>query len=268
MQRFAAGGAKTPSLLYLASPSGSDSVWFQQAIDAGQLPKKTRLVAVNHGDVATTATTRNVVVKAHTTIEHVLKTTTEMFSHVWLDLTCTELTTEMLWRVARVLQDSAGRDCLYITLSKRCRTLATQLAVTSAVCGALAFKISHVEDYAGASKATVLSTKRNMVMFVCADAATAPRCQKEFDPNMESIGGLVYVPIDHTRPSDTMVWRSKRERYNHHVGFVRGYHCNPPRFQVSFFNIHGCLKDAVDTVLCDENVVTATWTPRLLARRP
>jgi hypothetical protein len=268
MHRFAAGGARTPSLLYLASPSGRDSVWFQNAIDTGQLPTSTRLVAVNDGDVATTAATKNVVVRSHTTMEHVLKTTTETFSHVWLDLTCTELTAALLWRVGSVLEDSVGRDCVYITLSKRCRTFDTQLAATGAVCDALAFKITHVEDYTGAGKAATASQKRNMVFFVCSDVANAPRCQREFDPNMEAVGGLVYVPYDPSRSPDTMVWRSRGNTYNHHVGFVKTYRSSPPRFDVSLFDTHGHMKGAVETVLCSKDVVTAEWKARLVAHRP
>jgi hypothetical protein len=268
MQRFAAGGARTPSLLYLAAPSGSDSVWFQSAIDAGQLPASTRLVAVNYGDVATTAATKNVVVKSHTTMEQVLKTTADTFSHVWLDLTCTELTAELLWRVGSVLDDSVGRDCVYINLSKRGRTFDTHLVVTGAVCDALAFKITHVEDYTGASKANAASQKRNMVFFVCSDVANAPRCQEAFDPNMEAVGGLVYVPYDHRRSPDTMERRSRGNTYDHHVGFVRAYRSSPPRFDVSLFDTCGRVKDAVETVLCDQDVFTATWKARLVAHRP
>ena len=227
-------------------------------------------MAGNYGGVATSARTRGIGVQSPTTIEHFVKTTTEKFSHVWLDLTCTEMPAELLWDVLNVLHASKGRDSVYVTLSKRGRTLETQILISTAICNALKFKISHAEDYTGAAKATDKSQKRNMIFMAFEDTSKAgrPSQNESFDENFNGVGGLVFVPTSTKREVDTMTWRSRGGRYDVQTAFVKAYSASPPTFTCCFFNTKGVLKTQTEAIACNNVTKTSVWLPRHIIHKP
>jgi len=245
----------------------------------------------------------NVVVHSHTSVEHFVKTTSETFSHVWLDLTCTDAPTELLWNLRPLLRHYTpegsddtpddtpdgrddtpdGRDAVYLTLSKRCRTLEVLLKITTAVCNAVGFKITHMEEYTGTAKATPMSCKRNMLFFVCAPTNSAIKTKfAEFNPNMNAVGSIAYVTrgkasrtsartsarTTSARSDDTMVWRTRSGKFDANVAFVRKFLPSPDRLACSFFDKKGNLGDAIEIVPCEDVLKTATWTPRLVVHKP
>jgi len=271
MQRFVANTSSTPSLLYLASPSGSDSEFFQKAIDSKDLPINTRLAAVNCGEIAVSdcpTKFKNVAFHPHTDIEDFVKTTRDTFSHVWLDLTCTEMPTEMLFRLHSVLKSPVGRDAVYVTLSKRCRTLDAQLKIASAVGDATGFKITHMEDYTGTTQTATLSAKRNMLFLACAQStAGSANHAKRFDENLNAVGCIAYIARQE-RPHDTMIWRSKRGSVDANVAFVRRFVKSKNAFVCSLFDTKGTLSEATETVSCTDVLKTAIWLPRMIKHLP
>ena len=202
------------------------------------------------------------------TIEHFVKTTTEKFSHVWLDLTYTEMPAELLWDVLNVLRDFKGRDSVYVALSKRGRTLETQILISTTICTALKFKVTQVEDYTGAAKATDKSQKRNMLFMIFEATAPSSSQNESFDENLNGVGGLVFVPTSMKREVDTMTWRSRGGRYNSQTAFVRAYTASPPAFTCSFFNTRGVLKTQTEIIPCSNVTKTAVWLPRHIMHKP
>jgi hypothetical protein len=178
---------KSPaSLLFLSAPNSADSESFQTAIDLGQLHSKTRLVAVNNGDVSTARNMSNVEIHSQTHIERVVKNSSnDSFSHVWLDLTEHEPDPQMLWDIARVLKDSKKRDSLYLSLSTRHRTFEVQSLIIKTMAKAAGFKTTHCENYTGGG-----STKKNMSFFVCEALVDS---NDTFDPRHFKAGGIAWV---------------------------------------------------------------------------
>lgn len=242
MRSYVAGG-RVPSLLYLGNPDGTDSAFFQATVDDGELPRSATFTAVNDG-VFHPRVKKMHSVRATENTEILTVATnadTESFSHAWLDLTEREPDPQLMHELNRVLANAAGRDCVYVTLSKRCRSYDDSLVVMTAMCDAWGFKITHVEDYQGGEQ----TVKRNMMFFVLAGKGLVSAQATGAYINEKSIVGCIaWLRRRGGRKPNTMRHKSG-VKYDTHVGFVRAWRASTTNYEVSFFDSDGHLHTAV-----------------------
>tara|TARA_B100001057_G_scaffold441837_1_gene476759 strand:+ start:924 stop:1916 length:993 start_codon:yes stop_codon:yes gene_type:complete len=255
-----------PSLLYICAPSGADSEAFQMAIDSHQLPYNTRLVAVNNGALSKLSRCPNVELREMTSAEDVImRSEKNEFSHVWLDLTEVEPEMRMLFKLARTMRDPHERDCIYISLSKRCRNFAVQLNVMTAMCESVGLKISHVEEYTGSG-----SVKRNMMFFVCQVIKRFARLDNdvEFDENIRAIGSLAFVEQKDGHPREIMEWCTPNGKFMSNQAFVHRYNASTAAYLCSFFDPTGSLRDDKQWIPCEDVLKTTPWNVNWLKHKP
>lgn len=236
-------GKRAPSLLYLGNPDGTDSAFFQAAVDNGELPRSATFTAVNDGAFhPRVKKMHNVETSENTEILTVATNANAVsFSHVWLDLTEREPDPQLMHELNRVLTNAAGRNCVYVTLSKRCRSYDDSVMVMSAMCDAWQFKITHVEDYQGGEQ----TVKRNMMFFVLAGKGLASANATGAYINEKSIVGCIaWLRRRSWRNRNTMRHKSG-VKYDAHVGFVRAWRPTTTSYDVSFFNSDGHLQTTV-----------------------
>lgn len=245
MRKYSCQTGRTPSLVYLAAPDGSDSHYFQRQIQTHVELRGTRLVAVNKKfDINLPPNTDKMQYVADTLENYMQSVESNSFTHAWLDTTSQEIDNELLWNTCR-----STLDKIYLVVSLRgnsgYRSYEDSSMILKSQCEFFGLTIKHQEAYAGITPNGDQSSKINMVFMTC--LRTKPT-KTDYDKNYNAIGALVDVKPDAINASSKIMTTNIFLYGTYYIGLVKGYTPSTQTWLVQFFDQYGNLLPQVFTI--------------------
>lgn len=237
MMQYVCTTGKTPSLVYLGAPDGSDSKFFQRQVRSHNQLKGTRLVAVNLAAIQRVDGTYDVEYITDTIENYMASVDDNTFSHAWLDTTSMEIDNELLWNTVR-----GTVDRIYLVVSLKgnsgYRSKEDSAIIVNTQCEFFGLSIKHQEAYCGITPKGGQSNKINMMLFTC--KIEYAKILTTYHMNYNSIGAIIYIPkemIENNIYEDGSIF----EYINTYVGLVKGYDLVSAKWSIQFFDVFGNL---------------------------